>query len=54
MSKKKSVEAIELVGVAGGRRSKRSDEVGNMAEYSTVGVSSQYLFMGWYSFEWKE
>jgi hypothetical protein len=51
MAKNESVEEIDLVGDAGGRRPKKSDEGANMVEYTTEGVSSQYLFMGWYSFE---
>ncbi len=45
------MEGIDSVGDAGVRNSKWAVFVGSMEECSTVGVSSQYLVMGWYSFE---
>jgi hypothetical protein len=47
----KSGEEADFIGDAGGVDSKRRVSFGIMEECSTAGVSSQYLFIGWYSFE---
>jgi hypothetical protein len=49
--KKKSGEEIDFVGDAAGRELSLRGIVRVMEECSTAGVSSQYLFMVWYSFE---
>jgi hypothetical protein len=50
-SENESLEAIDLVGDAGGRESKLRMFTADMKEYSTEMMASQYIFRGWYSFE---
>ena len=47
----KSGEEADFIGDAGGVDSKRRVSLGIIEEFSTPGVSSQYLFIEWYSFE---
>jgi hypothetical protein len=47
----KSGEEADLIGDAGGVDSKRRVSLGIIGEFSTAWVSSQYLFIEWYSFE---
>ena len=47
----KSGEEADFIGDAGGVDSKRRVSLGIIEEFSTAGVSSQYLFIEWYSFE---
>jgi hypothetical protein len=47
----KSGEEADLIGDAGGVDSKRRVSLGIIEEFSTAWVSSQYLFIEWYSFE---
>jgi len=47
----KSGEEADFIGDAGGVDSKRRVSLGIIGEFSTAWVSSQYLFIEWYSFE---
>jgi hypothetical protein len=47
----KSGEEADFIGDAGGVDSKRRVSLGIIGECSMVGVSRQYLFIEWYSFE---